>query len=430
MRILSILLCLIIVPCAAYPACTNSGSDPDGYGTLRTAASASQSDVNDCVTAASDGDTIQIPNGTATWTSGISTTKQIVIRAQNYTPTPAGTVGSGATSRNVTLTHNSSSSLFAFTSGNSYHVGLGGIRVNEGTGDGAIFSVSGSGSKVPLIFDCYFQVKDRPWPASPILSFASQGGVVWNTVFAGIFNIDWAGGAGFLIKGSPRVWTTAATMGANDTGGVVNVYLEDSTATNIGQFPDIDDHGRFVSRYNIFDGTWGLTHGFTSTWGGRHFEYYNNVFRQTTAQRNLAGRYFWARAGTGIFTDNEVNTQVDPGYYGTNIQLDIGDNTTPSGGYPMNRQPGGGHNGSSYIVDPIYIWSQTGARAYTWNVESSWASYVQLDRDIFVNSGAKSGYTKYTYPHPAREAIEGEGEPPPVPRVVTGVSVVGGASIK
>jgi hypothetical protein len=374
--------------------------------------------VNTAIGLASDGDMILIPNGSCTWTSGISTTKQIIIRAQNYTPTPAGTAGSGATSRNVTLTHNSSASLFTFVSGNSYHVGLGGIRVNEGTGTGAIFTVSGSGSKVPLIFDCYFQVKYRSWPDSPILNFASQGGVIWNTVFVGTFDINGAGNASFLIKGSPRVWTTASTMGANDTGGVVNVYLEDSTAINIGQFPDIDDHGRFVSRYNILDGTWGLTHGFTSTWGGRHFEYYNNVFRQTTAGRNLAGRYFWARAGTGIFTNNEVNTQVDPGYYGTNIQLYIGDNTTPSGGYPMDRQPGGGHNGSAYIVDPIYIWSQTGARAYTWEVESSWASYVQSGRDIFVNSGAKSGYTKYTYPHPMRSAVEDTSPDTTAPTVV------------
>ena len=372
------------------------------------AAGCTQAQVQAAVNAAADGDTVTIPNGSCTWTGGISTTKQIIIRALNYTPTPAGTAGSGATSRSVTITNNSASALFSFTSGNSYHVGVGGIRFNEGTGGGQAIVFSGSGTKVPFIFDCYFQVKIRSWPDSQVLAIASQGAVIWNSVFMGTFNIEMVGEGSLLIKGSPRVWTTAPTMGAADSAGNVNIYMEACTATNVGQFPDIDDHGRFVARYSIFDGTWGLTHGFTSTWGGRHFEYYNNIFRQTTVKRNLAERYFWLRAGHGVFTDNQVNLQVDPGYYGYNYQLDIGDNTSP-GTYPQNRQPGWGHNGTAYAIDPIYIWNQTGERAYAWGVDSVWASAVQLNREIYVNSGAKPGYSKYTYPHPLRSVIEGGG---------------------
>ena len=86
---------------------------------------------------AQDGATILIPNGTATWTGGISTSKQIRIRAQNITPAPAGTAGAGTMSRNVTLTNGtplgSGTALFQFTSGNSHHVGVAGIRFNEQT---------------------------------------------------------------------------------------------------------------------------------------------------------------------------------------------------------------------------------------------------------------------------------------------------------
>src|SRR5688572_9383241 len=55
-------LCASVDPAAA--AC--SGSSP-----TRTAASASRTDVNDCVTAAASGDTILVPAGSASWSSQI-----------------------------------------------------------------------------------------------------------------------------------------------------------------------------------------------------------------------------------------------------------------------------------------------------------------------------------------------------------------------
>ena len=70
--------------------------------------------------------------------------------------------------RNVTITNNAprtAVALFQFTSGDSFHCGVGGIRFNEtasGTGNPArIMRITGGGSKVPLIYDCAFQVKDR-----------------------------------------------------------------------------------------------------------------------------------------------------------------------------------------------------------------------------------------------------------------------------
>ena len=105
-----------------------------GGGNEIVAASASLAHVQAAVNAAQDGDTVLIPNGTATWTGGISTSKQIRIRAQNITRRrPAGTAGAGATSRNVTITNNSSGSpLFpVHDAATTYHVGVAGIRFNE-----------------------------------------------------------------------------------------------------------------------------------------------------------------------------------------------------------------------------------------------------------------------------------------------------------
>lgn len=364
------------------------------------ASGCSQVAVQAAVNLAADGDTVLIPNGSAAWTGGISTTKQLRIAAQNYTPTDGGTM-----TRSVVITnHSTTVPLFEFTSGNSYHVGIAGIRFNEGTGDQNHIRVQGTGSKVPLVNDCAFEVKNRFGnnPDISPIAWLAQGGVIWNSyvlgVGGGLGGQCCPEGAGILVN-SPRGWYTPSTMGALDVNGTVNVYFENCTFMNSGACPDTDDNGRTVFRHCLFDGSSGITHGFTSMWGGRHFEYYNNTFRVTTENRNIAGRYFWIRAGTGLFTENAVSSEYNG--YGAPVQVDIGDNTDPQP-YPQPRQPGWGHNGTIHVIDPIYIWNQTGNGAYKWEVGHGWENNVQLNRDIFVNSGPKPGYSKFTYPHPLR----------------------------
>jgi len=363
------------------------------------AASCSRADVQAAVNKAADGDIVRIPNGSAAWDGGIITTKQIRIEAQSYTPTDGGTMARG-----VVITNNSTTApLFQFTSGNAYHVGIAGIRFNEGTGDQNHLRVQGTGSKVPLVNDCAFEVKDRYGnnPDISVLAWLSQGGVMWNSFVTGVCSGP-AGqgcplGAGILIN-SPRGWYTPSTMGSLDTGGMVNVYFEDCTFMNSGGF-DVDDRGRLVVRRCLLDGTSGITHGFTSSWGGRHFEYYDNTFRCSTDECNIAGRYFWCRAGTGIFSDNAVDSPYN-GYAPPDL-LDIGDNTSPKP-YPQSRQPGWGHNGTTDVIDPIYIWNNSGNGAYKWRISNGWEANVKQNREIYVNNGAKPGYAKYTYPHPLR----------------------------
>lgn len=400
------------------------------------ASSASRADVQTAVDAASDGDRVLIPNGSATWTSGITTTKQIRIEAQNYTPTDEGT-----DVRNVTITHSYSGDLFNMTSGDDYHVGIGGIEFDRGSSSESYVVFQGSGTKIPLLYDCAFEDTNGPEGASSAInsvSFISLGGLAWNCLWDGSDN-PWSGsdvGINIAKTGihitSPRAWTTASTMGDADTNGDVNVYFEDCSWLNAGAL-DADNNGRFVIRYSDLDGTRYLTHGFTSTWGGRHWEIYNSTFSVTSSPRNLAGAYFWCRAGTGIFTDNTVNDTSNTGDYGSVSLLMIGDNTT-AGSYPMDRQPGGGHNGTSYVVDPIYIWNNSGAQAYTWffngDVASvGWSGIVQLNRDIYVDNGAKPSYTKYTYPHPERSIVEGGDEVTPGDGNVNDVTVTGTVSI-
>jgi hypothetical protein len=381
---------------------TAFGVANNSHAATIAAANCSLTSVQTAVNTAVDGDKVVIPDGSCAWSGGISTNKQIKIEAQSYTPTPRGTM-----TRSVTITNNSSAPLFSMQSGNNYNVGVSGIRFNEGTGSANAIKFTGSGSKVPLLNDCSFQNKQRNGSAADValISWLAQGGVAWNIYIDGT-GFGSGGDPGPTVGSvsvhfkSPRAWYTASTLGTLDTNGNINVYIEDSTFINTGG-GDLDDNARVVMRHCTFDGSVWITHGFTSTWGGRFWESYNNTYQVTSALRNHAGMYFWARAGHGIFTDNIVNNASAPQNYGNPSQLRVGDNTKPTG-YPQARQPGWGHNGTSNVIDPIYIWNNTGGQAYSYQIESAWSSNFQLNRELFVNSGPKPGYSKYQYPHPLR----------------------------
>ena len=397
----------------AVSAITSAGSV--GSGNEIVASSASRADVQAAVNAASDGDTVLIPNGSATWTSGITTTKQIIIKAQNYTPTSGG-----STSRNVTLTASSSGQLFNFTTGNTAHCGLVGIRFNEGS-QSRYISVTGSGSKPMLVADCTFEfpIAYGNNPGDAFIAWEALGGVFWNCYFiSNRTSNSQVGGLGCFFT-SPRSWETASTMGDDDTNGDVNLYVEDSTMIDCELLFDVDQAGRFVLRNSSMDGSALLTHGFTSGpyGGGRHVEVYDNTFESSDPVEaiNLSGRYFWLRAGTCVITDNDFAGPVDTASYGpTIVCLQIGDNTAPSGSDAA-MQPGWGHNGTTDIREPIYIWDNTGAMGSEWNFNDSsgsWSSVTNVasapgeaNAEIFVDLGAKPGYSKYTYPHPFRNNI-------------------------
>ena len=412
------------------------GTSPVSADTI-VANSCSTADVQTAINAAIDGDTVMIPDGSCTWTTGISTTKQIWIRAQNYTPTPHGPGQTCLATRNVTLTHNASIPLFNMTSGNSFHVAISGIAFLQGTGTNNYMRFDGSGSKVPLVSDIYAEIEERfgDSPDAQYLAFLSKGGVMWNTCIRGVGAGCCGGGLegpSFLIN-SPVAWETASTEGVLDTNGDTNFYIEDCDWKDFGQSPDVDQRARVVVRHSLLDGVSGVMHGFTSGNGNqaRHVEYYDNVLRMTTNPRNI-NRGFWVRAGTAIFTDNDVDMPNqgfgDPGF------VDFGDNVDPPGAYPVDYQVGRGHNGTSHIADPVYIWNNIGTDAGETSVQPNWTTHIQLDRDYFVNTsgggaGAKPGYSKFTYPHPFRAVLEGGDLSPPTDPSNLSATAVSGTQI-
>jgi len=420
---------------AMYGALSLIDRPKNAYGADRIAANATQAAVQAAVNLAVDGDRVLIPNGSATWTTGITTSKQIIIQAQNYTPTPGGTG-----TRNVTITNNSAGGLFAFNTGNSFHCGLGGIRFNEGTQITNDVSFSGSGSKVGLLFDCYFQVSARFGNAAQVsvVPYLGLGGVTWNCFFDGTGFIGGGGpadsGACSLVRSS-RAWATASTMGMLDANGNQNTYFENCTWDHIwNQAIDVEDNGRAVIRHSTIRSTQFLTHGSTGLAGGRFVEFYNNAFQMRTPDVSLV-RYMWFRAGTGLFADNTFE-DIDSVTYGpqSEVVLCVENASRPgqfgcATSYPAFHQIGQGHNGTSQVSDPMYFWNNTGTMQISLNdgepntCGGTTSTYCQQNRDYFVNAGAKPGYTKFTYPHPFRAVVDGGGSPTPQPVPPQGLTV-------
>ena len=369
------------------------------------ATSCSVANVSSAITAAANGDTVQIPNGSCTWTSGISTSKQITLQ--------------GATVGGVTITHGAgAATLLTMTIGSSNRTQLANLRFMPGTATGVYVQIDGTGL-TPLMHDVYFNI-----PNFQLLSAVHwfvKGGVIWRATFESTdFGSPVYGSeSGCLqIKGAGLPWQAASTMGILDTDGTANTYIEDSVFSNVGQCPDVDDFGRVVIRHSQSIGSSGLTHGTTSFYGGRQVELYDNTFTYPNQNRNL-GRYFWFRAGTAVITRNSIQA-IAGQMYGTRMSFQFAvENAQRAGAigcctsYMCFHQPGSGGNGTSQISDPVYIWGNTGTGGTSSMVFSTnegapadcgtahnTPEFFKLNRDYFIETGPKPGYTSYVYPHP------------------------------
>jgi hypothetical protein len=382
------------------------------------AASASRADVNTAITNAVDGQRVLIPDGDATWTTGITTTKQILIRAQNYSSS-ARTSQAGVT-KNVNITNDSSGHLFSMTSGSTYHIGIAGIGFLYGTGDTNFIRFNGSTAKVPLVNDISMEVKGGLGTSEDVAGFAilGQGTVIWNSQFYNNDTVAQAAGAGdgqhntsFVIKPT-TAWESESTLGALDTDGTVNVYMEDSFCYNLSEFPDSDHQARYVCRYTVLDGVWGTSHGPSSGFGGRHVDYNHCTFLVSDDNRNMASKYYWLRGGTGVFWSNSYATATsDPDWGGGGdgciacVYGEEGENVGVP--YPDPEGPGFGWESGASVSDPVWSWDCTGTKAYQFGVQDDWTTKCVAERDFFPadggsNPGAKPGYATFEYPHPLR----------------------------
>jgi hypothetical protein len=371
-----------------------------GWGATRQAASCSVSAVQTAINAASHGDTVTVPAGSCAWT-GLVVDKAIRLEGAGIGQTLIALTG------NNTITKQAAGMIRV--SGFSFSKTGGG---NESKG----ITVTGSWKNAePVIIE----KNDFTISSSGLFRLAVAGGVI-------IANNSFTGGwdDSFIQPKDPgdseNSWGTADTLGARDTTGKLNHYVEDNTfygGTNQGI--DADDSTRVVYRYNNLTYSSFNTHGWdTSPVGVRHFEVYNNAFRHLGGTDQMANQNWtvWIRGGSGVIYNNRID-DIAGSNWGNKPEIKLSirgaEDVRPQGAcsatqYPVPRQIGQSHDGTRYITDPLYIWGNTGASVvsagWTWGNPCGFDfnNFFQWGRDAVNNGTAKPGYSAYRYPHPLR----------------------------
>lgn len=302
-----LIVVLCFGPSVADAAC--SGSSPTW-----TAASVSRTDVSDCITAASSGDTINVPAGTdtTTWTTSV-----VLPAGKNLTI-------SGAGSSSTILTCTST----CFTIRNSTITDLSGFELKNASGS--------SGSYLLLVRP------DKPATGKYFIVHHNKftktgGGYASVDVFgdvdtncndstiihpSGLFHhntftdarVDMNGTACSWGDGTAQhlLWTQTPPMGSWPE----IVYSEDNSyvaGTGMINMFDSNYGGRYVSRYNTISGVSGASgyHEVHGIQGLNRAVQWKEVYRNTYTIP--AGAYFglmYMRSGSGVIWGNTVSTDA------------------------------------------------------------------------------------------------------------------------
>jgi hypothetical protein len=297
-----------------------------------TARTCSETDVDAVINGpthtAVDGDTIVIPPGSCTWTSGITISGVGIDITGTGTPnTGAGTVGAGTS--NTTLIDDASAPFFSFT---GLHVGQT-AKVELLT-----MSASGAGSnsiRGPISFAGTCTASGCASIRADNINFSSG---TWETPMAGgfviignVFGVVDHNTANEAIAASPALvqvtynsWHGIGDYGDNsfasaDTFGTAqSMYIENNMLTGVrGSENDVPPAGlnaggaRYVCRFNTvvdMSGT-GLCSAHGTAWGGRFRGqrqvevYYNTVGIGSPGCDSIAG----LNSGVGYYFSNSVS---------------------------------------------------------------------------------------------------------------------------
>ena len=324
------------------------------------------------------------------------------------------------------ITHNAgSSALITMAENASVNPGLTGIRLIEGTGTGYGVSTSGTSGELCLIWGVRVSSIHQGIRANDVR------GLVRKCYFDAGFNIgtDHTNNDNGVQATNPAGsgYYAANTVGTNDSGGTNNFYVEQCYFVGLVLgCCDFGDNCRAVMRNCIMDNSGVTFHGYdTDPVGIRQFEGYDNVTLFDSSPSIPANQNYvvaW-RGGSGIVTDWYSDTISSSAWGGPKNQVQIEVQQINRGGticatsYPATRQSGQGHNGTTYITEGIFVFSNSGAidvdlQQYTPDDCGNGqviGDYVQLNRDYFLRSPTTgdvlNGWAKYTYPHPLLDGI-------------------------
>ena len=395
------------------------------FAATTTLNSLDQTVIQNAINAASDGDTIVLPPGSATWTTLTANTPAIKISNKSIS-----LIGSGQGITNITNNTNTgweenailikntqnkpfrisgmtitqsaskiTDGILFFEMNNSGSTKVKGFRVDHITfnyTDGGVFKVFGLAYGV--VDNCTFNAN----PATNCHAFSLTGKTSEDTLSGDIS------------------WSNALSLGSDDA-----FYIENCTfnyTNDHGLILDADEGARVVFRYNTATNARIGTHGHDGSYQHRgvlSYEIYENIFiaNATTLYTAIA-----LRGGTGVIYKNTLTT-ANGGVFNAGIIL-YNYCTCPNVfdcsawpeciNYPCPDQvgwgPTGGGGESSY---PLYIWENNYAgielsgRVYVNDTNCSEISEIIKENRDYYNNIQMSGYTPYTYPHPLRGTNKG-----------------------
>lgn len=349
----------------------------------------SSASVQAAINNAAVGEVIQIASGTFTWTSEVNINKRVELK--------------GAGASQTRIVNNNQTDILRVTA-------KGAIV------DNISFDSSGFGHG--------------------LLRVQVNGALIYNCIFT---STDKADNSAIQFKNdqSDSAWHEPDVLGAADSGGDKNTYVEDCEFNyQFLQAMDFDDNSRTVVRHCTFNNACIASHGQeTSPIGSRQQEIYENTFIFTPSPSpfplNL-NRFIFVRGGGPWLIFNNVIPDIKSQDWGDKSEIDIVlYNATRKSSYvpcqtsyPAARQMGFGSDSSGRLVSsPMYFWGNTGAGNYNsptlsdyypneCNTGKNTAYFVQKGRDYFTST-QKPGYQPYTYPHPLRQGSDGGPTPTP-----------------
>lgn len=389
------------------------------YSAQINAKSCAFTDVQSAIASSSSGDTIILPVcSSPAWSSRLEITKQnLTIQGQGTSNTTINgfgflisTLSHGTTITGIHFNAGTNVPVIRVSSGNDFS----GTPVTDWVIDGNKFTTTKSGC---------------------ISIFNGSTGLVSNNEF-----LDTNTDATIYVWGRDDIdWSTPSFHG--EAGQ--NVFIEDNkfVATSITTNHAILSGwgGSYIFRCNKVTDSGGNNtykdmvdvHGYghgTNRRGGRAAEVYGNYFDN----RNYSSRTINLRSGSGrIFANRWINSSTyigltDYRMIGLGLSMAYPTNTADCStnsancassaeatccsdheGYPCCDQIGRGQDlggASRQETDPYYFWDNkttTGADISITPSTGTPANFIQKNRD-FYNGSPPTGYTPYTYPHPAR----------------------------
>lgn len=416
-------LLFVILPALCWGAC--SGSSPN-----RTAASASQTDVNDCITAATTGDTINVPAGSATWTSlSLPSNKDLRLKGAS-TITCSGTPGSSgyscsAGATNTTITCSGSCVVLNLAASHT-------VTGFKFSGDGNMVDVTGNQNASKHFSIHHNVITASPAGWTPMRLFGGDNGVhpqgIWH-------HNRLEQGAAIHTNGTNcqlddpcadaqhQIWAEDTPLG--DSSKVVYIeanYFVTTTATT--NFSDGNYGMRVVHRFNTMSGP--SIAGFEyhspqgQNRGTQRWETYNNHFIDLDAADSCFFGMASLRGGTGVWFNNAMTGSVsgcNQSISLDNVRSPIGWNNGPEGGCGSSSawdQNTVGQNGwhcrdqigisrdlTQWDHSPEGAWNQETKPAYLWGNTRTGSSvtadvdseqynptHIQANRDYYDHSTA------------------------------------------